>query len=399
MTRAFLRFWAADTVSLVGTHITTLALGFLAMDDLGASDLEVGLLRAAPWVPYLLFGLMAGVVVDRYRRRPILVGADLARCVVLGLVPVLHAAGALTLPVLYALVTVFGGLSLVYDAAHQSFLPKLVPATWLTTANARMEQTRATAQSAGPTVAGWLITAVGAPAAILVDAVSYLVSGLVLATIRVEEQVVPPERRNLRRELREGLAWVYRHPVLRPLAVTSHAWFLFAGLAATVFLLFGHDVLGFSAFELGIAFAVGGVGTVVGASLSDRAVALLGGPGGAIVLGRWLTPVAYALVPFAGSTVTGLVLLSAAQLVWGFGVGVDSPPEMGYRQAITPDHLQGRMNATIRSLNRAMIVVGAPLGGLLADLVGHRTALWVAVTGLVAQAVLITRSPVRTARA
>ncbi|MEU7528338.1 MFS transporter [Saccharothrix sp. NPDC042600] len=391
MTRAFLRFWAADTVSLVGTHITTLALAVLAMDDLAASEFEVGLLRAAPWVPYLLFGLLAGVVVDRYRRWPILVGADLARFVVLGLVPVLHAVGALTLPVLFALVTVFGALSLMYDAAHQSFLPKLVPATWLATANARMEQTRATAQTAGPTLAGWLITAVGAPLAILVDAVSYLASGLVLTTLRVEEQVVPPERRNLRRELREGLAWVYRHPVLRPLAVTSHMWFLFAGLAATVFLVFGYDVLGFSPFELGIAFAVGGLGTVVGASLSTRLAVLLGGPGRVIVLGRWSTPVAYALVPFADSTVTGLVLLSAAQLVWGFGVGADSPPEMAYRQAITPDHLQGRMNATIRSLNRAMIVVGAPLGGLLAGLFDHRTALWIAVAGLVAQAVLITR--------
>lgn len=213
-----------------------------------------------------------------------------------------------------------------------------------------------------------------------------------LTTLRVEEQVVPPERRNLRRELREGLAWVYRHPVLRPLAVTSHMWFLFNGLAATVFLVFGYEVLGFSAFELGIAFAVGGIGTVVGASLSNRAVAALGGPGRVISLGRWMTPVAYALVPFADSTVTGLVVLSAAQLVWGLGVGVDSPPEMAYRQAITPDHLQGRMNATIRSLNRAMIVVGAPLGGLLAGLFDHRTALWIAVAGLVVQAVLITRT-------
>ncbi|XVV05671.1 MFS transporter [Actinosynnema sp. CA-248983] len=386
-----MKFWAADTVSLVGTHITTLALAVLAMDDLAASEFEVGLLRSAPWVPYLLFGLLAGVVVDRYRRWPILVGADLARFVVLGLVPVLHAVGVLTLPVLFALVTVFGALSLMYDAAHQSFLPKLVPATWLTTANARMEQTRATAQSAGPTLAGVLITAVGAPLAILVDAVSYLASGLVLTTLRVEEQVVPPERRNLRRELREGLRWVYRHPVLRPMAVTGHLWFLFNGMAATVFLVFGYEVLGFSAFELGIAFAVGGVGTVVGASLSNRAVAVLR-PGRVIVLGQWTTPLAYALVPFADSTVTGLVVLSAAQLVWGFGVGVGSPPEMAYRQAITPDHLQGRMNATIRSLNRAMIVIGAPLGGLFAGLFDHRTALWIAVAGLVVQAVLITRT-------
>ncbi|WP_433270249.1 MFS transporter [Actinosynnema sp. CS-041913] len=397
MTRAFARFWAADTVSLVGTHVTTIALAVLAMDVLQASTTELGVLRAAPFVPYLLFGLLAGVLVDRYRRRPILVGADLARAAVLGLIPTLHAVDALTMPSLVALVTVFGALSLVYDAAHQSFLPKLVPAEQLTTANARMEQTRATAQTVGPMVAGWLVKAVGAPFAILVDAVSYVVSGLVLATLRVPEKVNPPASRDLKRELREGLTWVYRHPVLAPLAVTSHAWFLFNSIVTTVYLKFVFDDLGFDAFQLGLTLALGGVGSVLGASLSGRVTTRLGfGP--VIVLGRWLTPLAYLPVPFADSSTTGLVLLCAAQFGWGFGVGVDSPPEMGYRQAITPDHLQGRMNATIRSLNRGMIVLGAPLGGVLADAAGSRTAIWAGIAGLAGQAVAITRSPVRRVR-
>ncbi|MBW4722247.1 MFS transporter [Saccharothrix obliqua] len=397
MTHAFARFWAADTVSLVGTHVTTLALGVLAMGELGASSAELGLIQAAPWVPYLLFGLLAGVLVDRVRRRPVLIGADLARSAVLGMIPLLHVAGVLSVPVLVGLMAVFGTLSLAYDAAHQSFLPRLVPASGLTRANARMEQTRATAQSVGPMVAGWLTKAVGAPFAIVVDAVSYLLSALILTTVRVAEPVPRSASRDLWGELRSGLAWVYRHPVLSPLALTSHTWFLFNSMVTPVFAFLMYRELGFDEFQMGLVFAFGGVGSVVGASLSTRAAERFG-PGAIIVLGRWLTPAAYALVPFSSHGATGLVLLCAAQFTWGFGVGIDGPPEMGYRQAVTPDHLQGRMNATIRSVNRGMIVLGAPLGGALAAVTSTRTAVWVAVAGLLAQAAAITLSPVRRAR-
>ncbi|MEU6155466.1 MFS transporter [Actinosynnema sp. NPDC047251] len=393
----FARFWTADAVSMLGTHVTTLALGILAMDQLGAGAADLGVLSAAQWLPYLLFGLLAGVLADRRRRRPILIGADVARAAVLALIPTLHALGALTLPVLTGLVAVFGTLSLLYDAAHQSFLPRLVPPERLITANARMEQTRAVTQTAGPLVAGWLVKAVGAPFAIVLDAVSYVVSALVLATIRVPETVPTPETRNLKREIRDGLTWVYRHPVLAPLALTSHVWFLFNSMVTPVFAFFVHKELGFDEFELSLTFAAAGVGTVLGASLSTTGTTRLGA-GPVIVLGRWLTPAAFALIPFADATPTGLAILAAAQFTWGFGVGIDSPPEMGYRQAITPDHLQGRMNSTIRSLNRGMIVIGAPVGGLIAHHAGPRTAVWVGVTGLVVQAVAVTCSPVRRAR-
>ncbi len=178
---AYVRFWAADTVSMFGTHVTTLALQVLAVVTLHASATWLGVLNGARWVPYLLFGLVAGVLVDRYRRRPVLVGADLARAVLLGLIPVLAWADRLTMPALVAVVTAFGALSLLYDAAHQSYLPRLVPRELLTQANARMEQSAAVAQTTGPVLAGFLVKAVGAPLAILVDAASYLVSGLVLA--------------------------------------------------------------------------------------------------------------------------------------------------------------------------------------------------------------------------
>ncbi|MFD1151349.1 MFS transporter [Saccharothrix hoggarensis] len=389
--RDFVRFWAADTVSLAGTHITTLALRAVAVLTLGATATGVGLLEAARWLPYLLFGLLAGVVVDRRRRLPMLVGADFARAAVLALIPLLAFTGTLTMPSLIGLVVVFGTLSLFYDAAHQSFLPRLVPGARLVDANARIEQTRSVAQGVGPFLGGALVKLVGGPLAILVDAVSYLVSGLLLARLRTTEQLDPAPRRDLRGEIRDGLRWVYRHPVLRPLALTSHLWFLFTAVVTTCYSVLVLDVLGFDAFEFGLTFAVGGLGGLIGASLSGRAGRRFG-VGPTILAGRWLTPVAYALVPLATSGASGFVLLCAAQFLFFLAIGLDGPVEMGYRQAITPDRMQGRMNATIRSVNRGVIVLGAPLGGVLADWVGLRTALWLAVAGLVGSAVAITAS-------
>lgn len=186
--KGFARFWAADTVSLAGTHITTLALKAVAVLTLGASATGAGLLEAARRLPYLLFGLVAGALVDRRRRLPVLVGADLARAVVLALIPLAAFTGTLGMPLLIALVVVFGTLSVFYDAAHQSFLPLLVPTGRLTDANARLEQTRSAAQGFGPLVGGALVKLVGGPLAVLVDAASYLVSGLVLATLRTPER-------------------------------------------------------------------------------------------------------------------------------------------------------------------------------------------------------------------
>jgi MFS family permease len=398
--RGFVRFWVADAVSMVGSSVTGLALQVVAVVTLQASGTEVGILNAARWLPYLLLGLIAGVMVDRYRRKPLLVGADLARAVVLGVIPLAAMLDVLSLPLLIAVVLVFGTLSLAYDAAHQSFPPSLVPAELLTPAYARLEQTSAVAQTGGPVFAGALIRLIGAPAAILVDAASYLISGLVLATVRLRTAEVAEgtgQPRNLRREIREGLRWVYRSSTLGPLAVTSHVWFVFQGVLTTVYVLFVLNTLGLSAFWLGVTYAFGGVGSVIGATASGWVGRRLG-VGPAIIACRWLSPVAYLTAPLASDGSVGIVLLCAGQFVLGVSLGVDSPIEMGYRQSITPSGLLGRMNATMRSLNRAAVVVGAPVGGLLADHLGTRTALWIGVGGMVVQAVLLHRSAFRHAR-
>jgi MFS family permease len=393
--KGFRLFWASDTVSMTGSYVSAVAVPLLALNVLHASNTEFGFLRASSWLPYLLFGLVAGVLVDRCRRKPILVGADLARFGLMGLIPLLAAFGRLTIPVLIGIMLVVGTLSLAYDAAHQSFLPRLVPKGLLTAANARLHQTDSSAQMVGPALAGALVQLVGAATAVVVDAVSFLLSGLLLARVRVDEPVERPESRNLRQELREGLSWVYGHRILAAMAITGHVWFFFNAVVATALPLYLQRVLHVDPFVFGLMVAVPGVGGVLGALLSTR-IGRRFGAGPTIVAGHWLTPLGYLLIPLGGNGLVGLVLVGAAQFVFGFSIGMESPVEMSYRQSVTPDSLLGRTNATMRSINRGALVLGALLGGVLADWISIPGALWIGIAGLVGQAIAITLSPMRT---
>jgi predicted MFS family arabinose efflux permease len=393
----FRRFWVASTVSGFGTSVTTLALQVLIVVTLHGSATDVGLVSAARWLPYLLLGVVVSVLADRVRRQPVLVATDLARAALLVLIPVLAGLDALSIPVLIGVMALFGLLSLANDAVHQSFLPRLVPRASLAPANARLEQSNSAAQSTGPVLGGALVSWIGAPFAVLVDAVSYAASGLLTAAIRVHEPragrsgldgdgAVGRQAPSLVSELREGLAWVYRHRMLMPLAVTTHVWFLFYSVLGTVYAPFVLRSVGVGAFGLGVTLALAGVGGVVGATASTRIAIRIGVAN--IITGSWLIQaVGFAAIALTPALSTGpsrltWMLLGAGQLLIGLGFGAGGPIELSYRQGVTPDRLQGRMNTTMRSLNRAAVVVGAPLGGLLADSAGYRTALWTGVAGI-----------------
>lgn len=168
-------------------------------------------------------------------------------------------------------------------------------------------------------------------------------------------------------------------------------------MITTIYVLYVLNGLGLSAFILGLTYAFSGIGSIVGATSSGW-IGRRAGVGPAIIACRWLSPLAYLLIPLSGSDLAGIVVLCVAQLVFGFSLGVDSPIEMGYRQAITDAGMLGRMNATMRSINRGAIVLGVPIGGLLADHLGHRPALWIGGGGMVVQAALLHRSSFRHAR-
>ncbi len=323
--RDFVRFWVADGVSNLGTFVSTLALQLLLIDTLHADQRAIGLVRSAQWLPYLLFGLLAGVVVDRVRRRPLLVVADLVSAALLGAVGLLALTGRLSVPLLAGLVFLSGSASMFFVAAHQSYLPALVPLRLLPTASARLEQTWTAAQSVGPLVGGVLVRLLSAPVAVLVDAMTYAVSAVLLATIRTREPaperpVGPTSARpgaaaavgRVVDDLREGARWVYRHEMLAPYAVALHLWFFFNAVVTTVFVYFAATELGLDAVSIGIALAATGLTGVVGAGLAPR----LGerfGLGRVVTASEWLSPAAYALLLLARAGPDGTAVARRGQ--------------------------------------------------------------------------------------
>ena len=399
----YLAFWSAYTVSGFGTYVTTLALQVLVLQTLHGTAADVGLLNAARWLPYLLLGLIVGALVDRRRRKPILIGSDLARAVLLGAIPILYIAGWLNTAVLIVFVAVFGVFSLFGDAASQSFLPRIVPKLSLTAAHSRTDQSDAVAQTSGPLVAGGLVTLAGAPIAVLVDAVSYLFSALAISRIQVDDTRQDDARQSggLRAEIAEGLRWVYRHRVLGPMAIGSHGWFLFNSMLGTVYVSFALLDLHLSAVQFGITLAAAGIAALVGSSYSTR-VGLRWGAGRTVIFCDALMVVAWAVIAVVptghGPIWVVIAILAVGQALYGLALGLSSANEMGYRQLVTPDRLQGRMNTTIRSANRAMIVIGAPLGGFLAVAIGYQPTLWVAIAGFVVVTIFLAASPFRYAQ-
>lgn len=393
----FVRFWIADAISNLGTFTSTLAIQLLLIDTLHADQTEIGLVRSAQWLPSLLFGLFVGVLIDRMRRRTVLIAADTAAALLTGAIAALAMTGVLTVALLAAMVVAVGIAMLFSTAARQSILPDLVPVPMLPAASARLEQTWTVAQAAGPLFGGALVRFLSAPIAVLVDAGSYAVSALVLVRMRVQE--TPPERvagRSVLRELREGAGWLYRHPMLKWYAISLHLWFFFNSAVSTVLIYFATTELGQSALAVGFALACAGITGFVAAGLSPR----LGdrfGVGTVCVVASWLSPLGYLLAVFAVSGPAAIWLLVASQAVFGFGMGLEGPLTTSYRNAVAPDRLRGRMNGCMRTFNWGAIAVSAPLAGWAAATWGNRPAIGVAIGGLALAALLLTLSPFRVA--
>jgi MFS family permease len=378
----FRRFWWGEAVSGFGTAITALALQTLVLVTLDGGAAQVGWLNSARWLPYLVLGLVVGALVDRIRRRPVMVATDLARAGLLSLIPLAWALDLLTFPLLLVVVLLFGTVSLVNDAASLSFVPRLVARHELQRAHARLDGASAVAQTAGPAVAGVLIRVLGAPLAVLVDAATYLFSAVVVASLKgvAEPDATRREQlgaRGLAVEVRDGARWAYGGSGLRRLAVSTHVWFAGQAVLLVLVVHYGYLELDLTPFQLGLVFAVAGLGALVGA-VTSIAVGVRLGSGGAIICAHSVSAIGVVIMLVAASVPTGwagAALLAAGQLCHGWAMGVSNSHEMTLRQGRTPDELQARTNTTLRSLNRAVIVVVSPVAGLLADQVGLRPVL------------------------
>lgn len=401
----FGRFWWGETVSGLGTAITALALQTLVLVTLDGDAAQVGWLNSARWLPYLLLGLVVGALVDRIRRRPVMVMTDLARASLLGLIPLTWAFDVLTFPLLLIVVLLFGTASLVNDAASLSFVPRLVPRHQLQQAHARLDGASAVAQTAGPALAGALIRILGAPLAVLVDAATYLFSAVMVASLKgvAEPAATRPAEvgaRGLALEVRDGARWAYGESGLRRLAVSTHVWFAGQAVLLVLVVPYGYLQLDLTPVQLGLVFAVAGLGALLGAWLST-AVGRRLGAGGAIICAYSVSALGVLIMLAAASVPTGwagAAVLAAGQLCHGWAMGTSNSHEMSFRQARTPDELQARTNTTLRSLNRAVIVVVSPVAGLLADQVGFRPVLTAAAVIFGASALMLALSSFRHVR-
>ena len=370
----FARYWAGATISSFGTAVTAVAMPVLVIQHLDASALEVGLVSAAQLIPYAFLGLLAGAYVDRWRRKPVLVWSSVGRAASLAVVPLLWLLGSLQIWMLLIALLLFGSFSVFGAAATQSLLPRLVDREHLVTANARLDQTEASAGTLGPALGGTLVALVGAPGALVVDSLSYLGEAALVAGITVDEPRPDPATRNLRAEVREGLSWTYRQPTLGRLAASTHVWFIGNGAAMTVLSLLALRSLHFSGAAYGALLTVFGLASLVGASLAPAASRRFGA-GRVVVAARVAYPVAWVLPIFADESTVGRAAVFVALALLGWAAGLENSNEMGLWQSLTPDRLLGRVNATRRSINRTMGAAGALAAGALAGSIGERWAL------------------------
>ncbi len=395
--RDFMKLWTGETISQLGTQVTLLALPLTAILILKANAFEVGLLGTVEFLPFILVGLPAGVWVDRLHRRPILIAGDIGRTLALASIPIAYKLHALHIVQLYVVAFISGILTVFFDVAYQSYLPSLVGRDQLVEGNSKLEISRSGAQLAGPGIAGALIQLLKAPVAIAADAISYLGSAVFVFMIRKSE---PPVQRHaegeqprMRTQIGEGLRYVWRHRLLRPIAFCTATSNLFSQIAAAVVLLYAVRRLGLTAGSIGLIFAVGNAGFLVGAFLSGRIGRLLG-VGRAIIAAILLGDLAAVLLPLATRS-TGPPLLIGWVALIGLGSVVYNVNQVSLRQAITPEGMQGRMNATMRFMVWGTIPIGSFIGGVLGNTIGLRPTLWVAAIGSQIPFLFPLLSPVR----
>jgi MFS family permease len=392
----FIRLWSAETVSQFGTQFTQLALPLVAIDVLHVSAFEVAALTTVEFLPFLLVSLPAGVWVDRLRRRPILVIGDLSRALLLASVPVSYWTGHLSMTQLYVVGFLVGIATVFFDVAYQSYLPSIVERQQLIDGNAKLEISRAAAQLGGPGLAGIVVNALRAPAALVFDAVSFVGSAAFIFSIRKAESAVRVDapHRHMREELREGLQWVLRHAYLKNIAACTGLFNFFGNMAFAVVLVFARRDLHLSPLAIGLAFTLSNVGPLVAAFNANR-ISDRFGVGHTIILASIIGGPMTLLVAFAPQGNAALLLLVPVFAVGGLSNVIYNVTQVSLRQAITPERLQGRMNSVMRFIVWGTLPLGALVGGLLASRIGVRETVIVGGIGCCLPFLPVLFSPVR----
>ena len=393
----FLKLWWGQFISETGSQVSVLALPTVAILVLAATPFEVGLLEAFGFLAFPVLGLVAGVWVDRLRRRPVLIVCDILRLIALGSVPVAFLLHVLTIGQLYAVALLVGVGTVFFDVAYQSYLPALISRSDLLEGNSKLQVTGSVAQMAGPALAGLLIQFVGAARAVTADAASFLVSVLSLWWIRRPEPDPRPAsaegRAGFFSEMWEGIRFVLGNQTISRIAGCTSTSNLGGNIFFAVFLIYAYRVLHISPGVIGVIFGAGAVGGLLGALIASWVPSRIGlGP--TLFVSIVLGSLSMILVPFA-QLGFAIPLLFASMFIGSFTNPVYNINQVSLRQAITPDRVQGRMNATVRTIIWGTIPIGAFIGGIIGTAYGLLTALWVGIAVSALSGLWILSGPIR----
>jgi len=394
----FLKLWAGQSVSQIGSWITLVGLPLIAAQMLNATPLDMGILSGAGAAAILLFGLFAGAWADRLRRRPILIWADLGRAAVLGTVPLAALAGRLTMSHLYVVAAASAALTVLFDVSYQAYLPSLVSAENLLEGNSKLALSESIAGVVGPGLTGILVAAITAPMAILFDAISFAWSALSVWLIGKPEP--RPERRaapHMGREIVEGLRASWGEPILRTLLLRAATAAMFVGFGGSLYILFAVRELKIGAALLGVVIAVGGCSGALGALAAKRLVRRFGL--GRTLIGAALLPASASLLPplAHGPVAVCAAMLAVAQL-GDMGWSIYDISELTLRQAVAPSWALGRVNSAAHLMFRGVLPAGALLGGAVAQVIGLRAAMFVGAGGFLLSTLWLICSPIRRLR-
>lgn len=399
----FLRLWAAQAVSALGSRVSRTALPVIAITSLGADAAGVATLSALSTAPGILVGLVAGGFVDRSRKRPLLIGADLARAAIVLSVPLAAVAGALSMIQLHVVAALSCVATAVFQIADNAYLPALVGQRHLVEANAKLEATESAAEIAGPGAAGLLIQALTAPMTMFVDALSYLWSAALLGRIRASEAPVASEGgaaaeqtslTSLLDDVRVGLRHGVGHPVIGATFLALGAQALFGGFFLALYMFYLLEHLRLDTATVGLIISVGGIGALGGSVIAGWLGRRLGA-GPAMISSLAVAQAGNLLIPLAAQlgplTLPALVLHQL--LSDGFMVAF-MIHAVSARQSMLPMQVLGRVNATLHVLTGALLLAGTLSAGWLADLIGIQAAVWVGMLGGLSAPLLLLRPAV-----
>jgi len=396
LTREFHKLWIGQSISAIGSSVTLLALPLTAALTLGASAEQMGFLTAAGWLPYLLFSLFVGVWVDRLPRKPILVITDLARAAILATIPLAAFLGVLSITHVLVAAFVAGSMTVLFRNAYGPFIPALVDRDALVEANARLAISDSTARVVGPSLGGLLVQTLTAPYAILVDALSFVVSAIAVLAVRVSETPPPrAEQRSMFAEIADGVRFMFGSSFLRSVVIIGLLFNVSITLGDAVYILYATRGLGLDAALLGSVYTVSGLASVAGATLVQRTTKRFGlGPSmtGAILL---LTLAGLLVLAAGGPPLVAAAYLATRGAMTGFAAAVFNVTSNTAFQAAVPSRMFGRVGGAGQVLSVGMIPLSAVLGGYLGEHIGLWNTLAVSVGGQFVSLLYVATSPLR----